>query len=197
MNPNLSPYFQDLIYDLLRSDVLFFWLLVILTVLVIVLDSLSAIAAKKQKSSGVLPQITHVLSPGANFKEPEDYVSQYQQLSSRPDALLIENGYIIPVDRKIGGNKIRDRHVAELLVHMRLIEELEGKKPPYGYLILGKNARRVKILNTAQRQAWLTGILNEMRAIISGGKTAVAQPGGRKCKHCLVSDFCDAKAAPS
>jgi len=142
MNPNLSPYLQDLIYDLLGSDVLFFWLLVLLTVLVIVLDSLSAIASKKQKSSGVLPQITRVLSPGANFKETEHYSSEYQQLSSRPDALLIENGYIIPVDRKMGGNKIRDRHVAELLVHMRLIEEFEGKKPPYGYLILGKNARR-------------------------------------------------------
>ena len=165
----------------------------ILTVLVIVLDSLSAIAAKKQKSSGILPQITNVLTPSANFKEPEEYHSEYQQLSSKPDALLIENGYIIPVDRKIGGNKIRDRHVAALLVHMRLIEEFEGKKPPYGYLILGKNARRVKILNTADRQSWLTGILNEMRAITSGGREAIAEPGSRKCRNCLVSDFCDAK----
>ena len=104
---------------------------------------------------------------------------------------MVENGYLIPVDRKLYSNKIRDRYIVELLVHMRLIEEFEGKRPPYGYLILGKNARRVKISNTEKKQQWLDQIIFEINAILDGHTKATPDPHPRKCPRCRVVKFCE------
>ena len=72
---------------------------------------------------------------------------------------------------------------------MRLIEEFEGKKPPYGYLILGKNCRTFKIENSPERQAWLQKMLDEMRSIVEGAP-AIPAPHPKKCKRCDVKESC-------
>ena len=110
-------------------------------------------------------------------------------LAGRPDALISEEGYIIPIERKPLARKIRDRYVAQLLVYMRLVEEFEGRKPPYGYLILGPSARRFRIENSPERQAWLQKILDEMNAIMKGA-AAKAEPHPKKCGKCDVKEVC-------
>lgn len=178
----------------LDPEILFAWLLVLLCCLVIVLDALSTLAAKKQKASGIVPKITSVLTPSSNFKDARKYVSKRQGLAGKPDALLVENGFIIPIERKPFTNKVRDRYVAQLLVYMRLIEEFEGKKPPYGYLVLGKTMRKVKVTNTEKRQIWLQSILDEMHAILSENQKAQATPQRQKCRCCKVREYCLEKA---
>lgn len=184
---------RDLVTDLLQADELFFWLLIILTCLVIVLDAFSEIARKKQRDSGIEPEIRSVITPSSIFKETKTYVSQVQLLAGTPDALLVENGYIIPVERKAFGNKMRDRHIIQLLVYMRLIEEFEGKKPPYGYLILGKNKRKIKVLNTQKKQDWLQYCIDEMQGVLAREIKATASPHKRKCAKCNVRNLCKFK----
>ncbi|MCB0353579.1 MAG: Dna2/Cas4 domain-containing protein [Bdellovibrionales bacterium] len=108
----------------------------------------------------------------------------------RPDAIVVENGFFIPVERKPLAKKIRDRHIAQLLVYMRLVEEFEGKKPPYGYLIIGKGCRKVKIHNSAGRQQWLQKQIDAMREIATKGAQAQATPHPRKCAKCSVRESC-------
>ncbi len=189
----LASELASLFEQLSNTTSLVFWLLILLVVLVIVLDAFSTIAQKKRKTSGVNLKIDSVLSPSSFFKETKEYISERQLLSARPDALLVEGGYIIPVERKPLANKIRDRFVVELLVSMRLIEELEGKKPPYGYLILGKKARSVKILNTQKKQQWLDRHLMEMRQILDEDFPVKPTPEERKCQKCLVREHCEYK----
>lgn len=165
--------------------------MLVMSTFIVVNDVLRAIK-KRESRTGLKPSQSLELSiDGSKKRQVRTYISEIQGISGRPDAVILENGYFIPVERKPIGNKVRDRHIAQLLVYMRLIEEFEGKKPPYGYLIVGKSARKVKIYNTSERQRWLSIQLNEMKQIVAEKTTAVAQPQKNKCAHCKVKNYCE------
>ena len=197
---NWTAYFQQLgseleqlIIAISASKSVFFWVLILLVALFIVLEAFTTIAKKKRQVAGVEPEVHSIFAASTIFKETKEYISETQLLSSHPDALLIEGGYVIPVERNPFANKIRDRFVVELLINMRLIAEFEGKRPPYGYLILGKNARRVKIINTQKRQDWLDNYLYQIRKVIAKEGRVKATPDLKKCARCLVKDHCHVK----
>ena len=162
--------------------------LVLLSML-IVLDRITSSLSSKKKGTGLGTRNNVVSIDGGTTLPVREYVSEIQGLAGRPDAVIRENGYLIPVERKPLARKLRDRYVAQLLVYMRLIEEFEGKKPPYGYLILGTNCRRIRIDNTEERQKWLQKIIDEMHAILRG-EPAKADPHPKKCRKCEVRDSC-------
>ena len=148
-----------------------------------------------------LPKIRENLGVGKNVEslkvdkeknsQIKNYISDIQGISGRPDAVIVEDGFFIPVERKPLAKTIHDRYKVQILIYMRLIEEFEGKKPPYGYLVLGPKCKQIKILNTDEAQNWVTGLINEMRAI-AGGKDAVPTPHPRKCARCSVREHCPA-----
>ena len=155
----------------------------------IVVRGLYISAEKKRRGSGITKGSIAVSVDGSKTLVVRHYVSQLQGLAGKPDALISEDGYIIPVERKPLARKLRDRYIAQLLVYMRLVEEFEGKKPPYGYLILGPSCRRFKIENSPERQGWLQKILEEMDRVVHGGE-CIATPHPRKCARCDVKDAC-------
>ncbi|MCB0338617.1 MAG: Dna2/Cas4 domain-containing protein [Bdellovibrionales bacterium] len=171
----------------LESEVILFATLLAITIIVV--DSFSLMARKKRQAAGIEPKAQAISIDGGKSLPVREYVSEIQGLAGKPDALTQENGFIIPVERKPLARKLRDRYVAQLLVYMRLVEEFEGKKPPYGYLILGSNCRRFKIANTDERQAWLQKMLDEMQETLAGAP-ARATPHHKKCLKCDVSDRC-------
>lgn len=179
----------------LESNLVLLVFLVIMTL--IVLDGASMLLAKRKKESGMEGSVHQepLGIDGVKRLPARDYISDIQGIAGRPDAVIIEKGHFIPVERKALSKKIRDRHVVQLLVYMRLIEEFEGKRPPYGYLVLGDSARRVKIANTPERQAWLTQILDEMRDILNKRSEAVAKPHPKKCPRCRLEPQCPVSAA--
>ncbi|MCB9030681.1 MAG: Dna2/Cas4 domain-containing protein [Deltaproteobacteria bacterium] len=188
----LRDFFGTLVeVSSLDTDLLLFAMLV--AVCIITFDSLQIIATRKRREAGLEKKSITLGLDGSKMLPVKNYVSESQGLAGRPDAIIIENGFIIPVERKPLARKLRDRYVAQLLVYMRLIEEVEGKKPPYGYLILGSNCRRVKITNTDNRQAWLQKMIDEMHEILDGAQ-AMATPRVSKCKRCDVSSACSFKA---
>lgn len=194
----MKEFFQEefihLLSQLVQLDTQLILLAVLVVSAIIVLDAVSLMASRLKEETGVnksskMHTIDDVAEGGA-----KNLVSEMQRLAGRPDAIVVEDNYFIPVERKPLSKKIRDRHVAQLLVYMRLIEEFEGKKPPYGYLILGKNCRRVKIMNTETRQEWLQKIIDEMQAILSNESKAIPDPHPRKCTKCTARQSCDARA---
>ena len=167
----------------------------LLMVVLIVLEDILVGLKELQKKSGLITSNEKAISIDDLYHQAgKDYVSEVQGIAGRPDAVIKERGFFIPVERKPLSNKVRDRYIAQLLVYMRLIEEFEGKKPPYGYLIVGKNARKVTIQNTYERQAWLTEKLTQMRSIVEEKHSAKAEPHPRKCKRCKMRNFCDERA---
>jgi len=196
LKEQIRAYLTKLLEDIASTDTQVVLLVILLVVAVIVLDAISLFARRQRKKVGI--EHTASEQPVSNPKSlpPRLYRSDMQGLSGKPDAVINENGYIIPVERKPLSKKVRDRHVAQLLVYMRLIEEFEGKKPPYGYLILGPKCRRVKIENSPERQAWLQKMLDEMRAIYAGHTTATAAPHPRKCAKCTMRGVCAFRINP-
>ncbi len=184
----IQNYFLRLWQDLagLETEVILLAMLVIVTILLY--DSFTIGSRKISKNAGIGTSQT-ISIDGTKSVPVREYVSEIQGLYGRPDALLNENGFFIPVERKPLARKIRDRYVAQLLIYMRLIEEFEGKKPPYGYLILGSNCRRIKIENSPSRQAWLQEMLDQMRSILKGAE-ALATPHPNKCAKCEVRGSC-------
>lgn len=155
----------------------------------VILNRVSAVIDSGEKTVGLSKETRTVSVDGSRSLPVKNYVSEIQGLAGKPDALIWEDGYIIPIERKPLARKVRDRYVAQLLVYMRLIEEFEGKKPPYGYLILGPNCRRFKIINSPARQAWLQRLIDEMRGILDGEPTTPT-PHPKKCRKCDVKHAC-------
>lgn len=186
----------QLLRDIAAADTEIFLLMVLLVTTVIVLDGITYAANKKRRQAGISKESTAVSIEGSNTLPIRNYVSDIQGLAGRPDAVIMEHGYPIPVERKPLAKKVRDRYVAQILVYMRLLEEFEGKKPPYGYLVLGPNCRRFKVENTDQRQEWLQKMIDEMHDVLEEGKDAVPDPHPKKCKKCPVRESCEFAIKP-
>ena len=186
---NIRVSFEHLIDQLTEANTELVVFAVLIICAVVVLEGASIFARKKRKETGIAPSLTTLSLDGSKTLPVRHYVSDMQGLAGRPDALISENGYIIPVEHKPLSNKVRDRYIAQVLVYMRLVEEFEGKKPPYGYLILGKNCRKFKVENSPERQAWLQKMINEMQGILHGA-ASVPTPHEKKCKRCDVRASC-------
>ncbi len=188
---SFGQYFVKLLIDIANTDVdvALFAILAVCTAMV--LDSVSMFSRKKKEQIGLESKTSRANNGSVQSLPFKRYYSEIQGLAGTPDAVIIENGFFIPVERKPTSNKIRDRYIAQLLIYMRLIEEFEGKRPPYGYLILGKNHRRVKIENTQQRQDWLQNILHEMRDVLNERAKVKPTPHYRKCAGCSMRTNCD------
>lgn len=169
-------------------------LVILLVIAAIVLDAIFLHSSKTLSAAGLEKAGSSVTVEGTASLPVQGYVSEIQGLAGRPDALIKENGAIIPVERKPLARKLRDRYVAQLLVYMRLVEEFEGKKPPYGYLILGPSCKKVRIDNTEERQKWLQGVLDEMRGVLNGGPVKPL-PEQKKCRKCPVNNACEFKVS--
>ena len=198
--------------NFLEQVALLDWRLVALCILVVlafvILDAALLSARKVKDSVGLSEEKQAVSIDGAKTYPVKNYVSDIQGLAGKPDAIVLENGFFIPVERKPTAKKVRDRYIAQLLVYMRLVEEFEGKKPPYGYLILGPKCKTIKIDNSEKRQIWLDEMLKEMRRYLDTlpknknqllvtnaeglveKSDLVATPDPRKCSKCFVNKFC-------
>jgi CRISPR-associated protein Cas4 len=159
----------------------------------IVVDALIGHIQRTRRATGITRKMVVKAVDGGKFALEREYVSSSLGLAGRPDAIVVENGIHIPIERKSFGKKPRDKDIAQLLVYLRLVEEAEGVRPPHGYIILGPQAKRFKVLNTPEKQAWLEDILKEMRAAIAG-QGCKATPHPRKCSGCALRMSCEFKA---
>jgi len=185
-------WLTDIAHDLAQLDVDLIMLVLISMVSLVVLNRVGAVLHSSEKTVGFSRDTTTVSVDGSKSIPVKNYISEMQGLAGKPDALISEGGFIIPIERKPLARKVRDRYIAQLLVYMRLIEEFEGKKPPYGYLILGPNCRRFRIENSPDRQAWLQRLIDEMRGVLDGQPTKPT-PHPKKCKKCDVRHACTFK----
>lgn len=178
MKFNLIPELQKLNHD---------WIILaaFLTIGVILLETFFELKKRAKKQSG--------LSPSADYLSYENLISEELNLAGKPDAIIEEHGFKIPVEFKPSSDKVKNRYVVQMSVYLRLIEKIYGKKPPYGYLILGKDKRRVQLKNVEEKQDKLDKLLNEMKQITSGTHKAIATPSLKKCALCPARNYCSFK----
>lgn len=164
-------------------------LLLLVCAALLVIRSFSRAARRRRRASGFDPGSIMVAIEGSTILQEREYISPVQGLAGKPDALIKERDFIIPVERKPLAKKLRDRYVAQLLVYMRLVEEFEGVRPPHGYLLLGPSCRRIKVVNSEAKQRWVQGMIDAMRGILDGAPVK-ATPQPIKCSKCDVRHQC-------
>lgn len=164
-------------------------LLLILGLVIFMWDLFERRSKSLKKTSGLAEKTQTVAVKGSTELPGCEFSSDTLKLRSKPDALLRDDNRLIPVDIHPFANKIRDRHIVQLLVHLRLIEEVEGTRPEHGVLLMGKAQRRVHVKNTPEKQRWLETLIDEMRSIMDG-VPAVPSPAPFKCKTCDVRTVC-------
>ena len=169
------------------------YLVLVLGVIIFLWDLFDRKRKRASLDTGLSERAEVIAVKGGTELPSRGYRSESLGLSGKPDALVKIDGFIIPVDRKPLSRKVRDRHIVQLLVHMRLVEESEGTRPPYGILLLGKEVREVRIQNTEERQRWLDAIIGEMESILEG-VPARPTPAVMKCKSCDVRKMCNYSA---
>lgn len=167
-------------------------LLLVLGLLIFMWDLFDRRGKKLSGQSGLAHTVPLISLKGSSHLPAREFYSESLGLVSEPDALIKEKGFIIPVDVKPLSTKVRDRHIIKMTLHLKLIEEILGKKPPYGIILLGKDQETVKIENSADNHLWLDAVIAEMRSILDGIPAAPA-PGKAKCAHCDVAEQCEHK----
>ena len=166
-----------------------FQLLLVLGLLIFMWDLFERRSRKLKRESGLSEQSEMVAAKGSSRLAARSLLSESLGISSKPDAIVKDGSAVIPVAVHPLTNKVRDRHVIPMLVHLCLLEETSGRRPPYGVLVMGRKERRVQIANTEEKQRWLESLVDEMRSILDG-VPAVPAPNVPKCKHCDVRTVC-------
>lgn len=168
-------------------------LLIVLGSSIYVWDLLDRKGKALKRETGIGDSAEIVALAGSKILPGKEYSSSSLQLASKPDALIKELGHLIPVDRKPMLKRIHDRNIAQMMVNLLLIEEIEGEKPPYGVLLLGKDEKKSQIKNTPERARWVLSLVDEMQSIVDG-VPAIPSPNPQKCKNCDVNQRCEFSA---
>lgn len=169
-------------------------LLLILAVIIVIIDFFLRKRGEIQKKGGLESNSQIISIKGSAKSDQQSLVSDSLGLSAKPDALIKEKGNLIPVLIKPSTAKVRDRHVVELLVNLKLLEEQEKHAAPYGLLLMGANKKRIELKYTEEKKLWLDALLAEMRSIINDGVPALPLPSYHKCKLCDVRSACSYSA---
>jgi CRISPR/Cas system-associated exonuclease Cas4 (RecB family) len=170
-----------------------FLVLVLIGALIFLWDLFDRRSNSLRKNAGFTDRIETVALRGSEDLPSQRLFSEKLQLESEPSAIIKQGRLLIPVVVKPGGRKVQDRHVVELMVHLRLLEETYGDRAPFGIMILGSEKRQVKIQNTDDKQRWLDTLLDEMNSV-KNGVPAVPAPSFYKCKRCEVRQKCEHSA---
>lgn len=117
-------------------------------------------------------------------------VSEAHGLSGRPDYVLEDDGSLIPVEVK-SGRRPRGplfSHILQLAAYCLLVEEVYGKRPPYGLLKYGDIVHEIEY--TDDLKQLLLSKLEEMRKVAANGEAHRNHNRPGKCANCSRRHAC-------
>jgi len=110
------------------------------------------------------------------------------QLQGKPD-YIFETWFSkkkVPLEIKSGILKEDEPHIGDvyqLAAYFLIIEEVYGKRPPYGKLVYANKTFKIK--NTFKIRKQLDQTLIQMRNMLEGNSRLQAEPSFIKCKNCI------------
>jgi CRISPR-associated exonuclease Cas4 len=116
-------------------------------------------------------------------------------LSGRPDAVVMDGDHHIPVELKTGRVPRGPlfSHILQVMAYCVLLEEEDGRPPPYGIIRYGDTAFEIEY-NEDQKKLLLQK-LGEMRAAIVKGEAHRNHSRPGKCVHCSRRSGCPERLA--
>lgn len=122
-------------------------------------------------------------------------ISRRHQLVGRPDYIVAASEGVIPVEVKstrLRGDDPYDSHKLQLAAYCLLIEESEGRRPPYGILRYANATVRIPFDDALRDR--LLDTLDQMRRAQAGGELFRSHDDPLRCSHCGFRHACGTQA---
>lgn len=163
-------------------------LLLILAALVLLIQ-----AARRQKKSG-LPGGRIIYADTRRWGPVEKPLyDPVHGITGKPDYLIEQGDQLIPVEVKSSNisQAPYDSHIFQLAAYCMLVQNVLGKRPPYG--ILHYNNRTFEIDYTPQLEAALLELMDNMREKGDLKDVARSHESPARCSRCGYRSICDQK----
>jgi CRISPR-associated exonuclease Cas4 len=139
-------------------------------------------------------RVTYVDTGALDRCERPLFSSRYQ-LTGRPDYLVRNRKGLVPVEIKSGAapDQPFSAHILQLAAYCLLVEEQEGRSPPYG--ILQYRDRAFEIEFTPGLRAQLLANLEALRGDLFARDVSRSHNDPARCRSCGYRAHCDQRLA--
>lgn len=171
--------------QLLNLGLFFFFLSIVL----LIISNLIKRNIKKIKNEKKIQQ--GKISYNDLYKPAKPLFSKILKLSGKPDYVIKQDKYYIPIELKTGKhNKPQKNHIFQLAAYCQLLEENYGGFVPYGILVYN-NKYQYKIPYDPKTRFELDKTIQKMRYALKNRKIIVNHNDIRRCKSCSMRTYCD------
>lgn len=152
-------------------------------------------AGRRQQAAG-LPAGQVIAADTSGWRRAEQpLISHRHRLTGRPDYLVDAHEGLIPVEVKstrLRGDDPYDSHKLQLAAYCLLVEDTEGRRPPYGILHYANTTIRIPFDDALRGR--LLDILAQMRRAQTGAELARSHDDPLRCSHCGYRHACGAQS---
>lgn len=148
--------------------------------------------SRRQRRSTGLPAGQVVYNDASRWAQVEQPLyDPISGLTGKPDYLVEENGFLIPVEVKSSRSPSLpyDSHVYQLAAYCLLVERTHKKRPPYG--ILHYRDRTFSIEYTPALQKELENLLESIRVQDRQGEASRSHQEAVRCSRCGYRSYCN------
>jgi CRISPR-associated exonuclease Cas4 len=128
---------------------------------------------------------------GAEERPARALYSPRYDLTGKPDYLVNTREGVVPVEVKPERDhpEPHESHLLQVLAYCLLLEDADGKRPPYGLLRYRNDTFKVDYNDDTR--SYLLGVIEEMREARTHEEVhrSHEQPG--RCRGCAYRDVCD------
>jgi CRISPR-associated exonuclease Cas4 len=171
------------------------WLLLLACVMAVVGLWLFIRAGAVRRETGLPAGRVTYVDTGAWDRCDRPLFSQRYRLTGRPDYLVQNEKGVIPVEVKSGTapGQPYQAHLLQLAAYCLLVEEQEGRTPPYG--ILKYDDQAFEIDYTRALRAELLDILRDIRRDLQARKVKRSHDESGRCRGCGYREQCNQRLA--
>jgi CRISPR-associated exonuclease Cas4 len=112
-------------------------------------------------------------------------------LTGTPDYVIRTSRGLVPVEVKPARyeSEPHDSHLLQVLAYCLLLEETEGKRPPYG--LLRYSSDTFKVDYNAQTRAYLLSVMDEVRGAAQATEVHRNHDQPQRCRACGYRPVCE------
>jgi len=148
-----------------------------------------------QRQSGLPVGRVVYVDTGAWERCERPLFSNRYRLTGRPDYLVRSREGVIPVEVKSGAAPAQPypAHLLQLAAYCLLVEEQEGRSPPYA--ILKYDDRAFEVDNTTALRRELLNTLDAMRRDLDARRVDRSHEEPGRCQNCGYRERCNQRLA--
>ncbi len=163
-------------------------------VLAVVLIGLALLAlgwSGRLKAASGLPEGDVVAQDTDEEERGKPLYSARYGLTGTPDYIVRTSRGLVPVEVKPGRKEAEphESHLLQVLAYCLLLEENEGKPPPYG--LLRYSSDTFKVDYNANTRAYLLEVMDEMRGAATQQSVDRNHEQPQRCRACGYRSVCE------